>query len=63
MVELVEEFLLWHLVEGLTKVADGYVDLLPSVEGLEEVMSSHRRSLIEIRDLGESVYCGVESGT
>ena len=40
MVKLVKEFLVGHLVEGLTKVEDGYVDLLPSVEGREEVMSS-----------------------
>ena len=40
VVKLVKEFLVGHLVEGLIKVEDGYVDLLPSVEGREEVMSS-----------------------
>ena len=40
VVKLVTEFLVGHLDEGLTKVEDDYVDLLPSVEGLEEVMSS-----------------------
>jgi len=33
-VELVEEVLVWRLVEGLTKVKDGYVDLSPNHESL-----------------------------
>ena len=34
VVELVEEVLVWHLVEGLTKVKDGYVDLPPNHKSL-----------------------------